>query len=147
MKNMQGDSEPKLTECFIKKTGWTASSKNFKGLFGWKCFKSDGQISISGVSCILEVKKVMKNKEYGFWHGAIQSLIYSHLLSMSDNTKDIPILCIILDWGRNSGKDLSDVEKNFLNRFRDNKIFFVRLNYENKFFIEHNITSEYWEKL
>jgi len=147
MRNMQGYSEPKLTECFLKKTGWTFSSRNFEGLFGWKYFKSDVLITISGDSCILEVKKVMKNKEYGFWHGAIQGLVYTHLLSLNNYTKDIPILCVILDWGRNSGKELSDVEKNFLNRFRDDKIFFVRSSFVNKIFIEHNIISEEWEKL
>lgn len=56
------------------------------------------------------------------------------------------MLCIILDWGRKAGKELDEWEKDFIDKFKNNKIFFLRINMLRNKFIEHNLSGR-WEKI
>jgi hypothetical protein len=68
-------------------------------------------------------------------------MIYRHM----DVT--CPVLCIILDWGRAAHRGLSKEEKEFLDRFKRDDIYFVRLILGGeRFSIEHNLNTS-WSTL
>lgn len=122
---------------------------SYKGLFGWDDFRTDGSINICNQKVILEVKKVVPNQEYGYWHAVSQGLIYAfceRLKKSQDKTQsaDWLVLCIILDWGRKGKNKLFKKEKGFLDQFKCRNIFFVRINMQGKR-IEHNLLGDWQE--
>ena len=123
-------------------SGRDGDKKNYEGLFGWKGFRTDGCRKIDDTLVIIEVKKITKGSEYGYWHAFSQGLIYSYQ-QQHQSGNDFLVLCIILDWGRAAGQKLSEREKRFLNLFREQQIYFLRVNMIEKQFIEHNINTDW----
>jgi len=109
---------------------------------GSKNFTSDYEVQLSDTKFVVEIKIITKSKPHHYWHAAIQGLIYQFWLKGS-----CPVICIILDWGRGAGKDLSSNDKDFLNQFKAKSIYFVRLNLKGDFFIQHNLMSDEWDPI
>ncbi|MGD9369817.1 MAG: hypothetical protein PVF14_00215 [Desulfobacterales bacterium] len=137
-----GKNENDISKLLFESLRWDLEKKSYGGLFGWSKFDTDKCRTINSELLILEVKKVTEKTEYGYWHGLVQSLIYSYQQSaLSEN--NFLVLCFILDWGRNAGNELREDEKNFLDQFRDHKIRFARVSMANNKFIEHNLDEDW----
>jgi len=134
--------ENDLTKELFKALGWDVDKKNYEGLFGWKGFRTDGCRKIDDTLVIIEVKKITRGSEYGYWHAFSQGLIYSYQ-QQHQSGNDFLVLCVILDWGKAAGQKLSEREKRFLNYFRERQIYFLRVNMIEKQFIEHNINTDW----
>lgn len=138
-----GKCENYIAKILFQFLNWDLSKKGYNGLFGWRNFDTDKCRKIGDDLLVIEVKKVTEKKEYGYWHALIQGLIYSYQQTeLSDG--DFIVLCIILDWGRGADNFLNDKEKQFIDQFQNNNIFFVRVSMLNNKFIEHNINTN-WE--
>ncbi len=111
--------------------------KSLPGMFGMNHINTDGLVNINGVNIFAECKKVVENREYGFWHAVIQGILY--------RSKESTILtvCFIFDWGRTKGRALNSEEFIFLSRWTENGIRFVRLSLSDSRFIEHNLLGEW----
>ena len=141
--NLSNNNEITLTPLLFDKLEWTNIKKrSFQGLFGWGPFNTDYEITLAEIKFVVEVKKILQKSEYGYWHAAIQGLLYRYRL----NDSNIPVLCIIFDWGRKAGEILGEDDKIFLDKFKSDGIYFIRLNMTKKFFIEHNLADK-WSKI
>lgn len=151
LKNSCGKTEANIVKEFYKILEWSPETAIYSGLLGWKSFKSDKYIKINNCRAIIEIKKVVENSEYGYWHGLIQSLIYRFHedLQKKDDViqkkKDVIFLCIVFDWGRKGGIPLDEKEKDFLSMYIDQDIYFVRFGMSGPSpFIEHNLKENQW---
>ena len=145
LSNLCGKRENNIAKELFEKLGWgDLKPLKYDGLFGWKKFETDKCKEINKQLLIIEVKKVTEGSEYGYWHALIQGMIYSFLQSKKD--KNYLILCIVLDWGRKEGQELNEQERNFIDKFKNNKIFFLRINMLKSKFIEHNLIDG-WGKI
>ena len=144
--------EDELTDRLIKQLGWTAVDCTLLGMFGWKEFKTDKKITHINSEClnshfVLEVKKVKEQTEYGYWHGVIQTLLYRYSLTkvpLSRESRDLPILCVIVDWGRARQRFLCCCEIGFLCKYsKDENIFFLRIAFDgDSIRLEHNLSCD-----
>jgi len=144
-----GKKEITITPILFDKLGWrTYEKKIFKGLFGQQNFGSDHIVKLLGINFVVEVKKVTEGKEYGFWHSVIQGLLYQ-VASELEGEEKLPVLCIILDWGRAANRPLNKYEQEFLNWFKNENIFCVRFKLTGYFIIEHNLLADNdeWDKI
>jgi hypothetical protein len=144
--------EDELTDRLIKQLRWTAVDCTLRGMFGWKEFKTDKKVTHINNKClnthfVLEVKKVEEKTEYGYWHGVIQTLLYRHLLTKyppSTESRNLPILCVVVDWGRACWRLLCCREIGFLYKYlKHENIFFVRIAFHgNLIRLEHNLSCD-----
>jgi hypothetical protein len=144
--------EDKLRDKLIKQLGWTAENCTLRGMFGWKEFKTDKKVTHINNKClnphfVLEVKKVKEQTEYGYWHGVIQTLLYRYILSKDPpptKCRNLPILCVVVDWGRARQRFLCFCEIEFLYKYREHEnIFFVRIAFDDKLIrLEHNLSCD-----
>lgn len=137
-------SERNLTSILYEQLKWEHQKQKFDGLFGWGQFEADHRVTVGNITFIAEVKKVTEGSEYGYWHAAIQGLLYQHQLHKE--LQQIPVLCIILDWGRKSKYLLNESEHDFLDRFRGEQIYFSRIRMDDTIVIEHNLAGK-WETI
>lgn len=138
-----GKTEASIVKDFYRILGWSIEKVKYEGFFGWESFKSDNCRKINNCRAIIEIKKVVENSEYGYWHGLIQSLIYKFHEDLQGN-KDVIFLCIVFDWGRKGGTPLEEKEKDFLSMYIDQKIYFVRFGMSGEFpFLEHNLKNKW----
>jgi hypothetical protein len=148
----QNQKEDTMTKNLIKQLGWTAVDCTLRGMFGWEEFKTDKKITHINNKClnshfILEVKKATCKAEYAYWHGVIQTLLYRYSLTHDPNSKEprgLPILCVVVDWGRASHRLLCYCEIGFLCKYsKDENIFFLRIAFDGMFIrLEHNLSSD-----
>ena len=122
--------------------GWTLKSKRFPGLFGLDFEASDRLAHIDGITFVLELKKAKQNKEWGYWHALIQAQIYRFWLEKEGNS-EIPIVCLMLDWGRQAGEELTNDDHTFCNQFIMKCIYMVRFSLRRNFFLEHNLRTNW----
>ena len=137
LRDQCGKDELTLSSKLFLLLGVAVAPYNVSGMFGVNPLRTDGLISIGKSKFIAECKKVTEKTEYGFWHAAIQGLLYR----CRENTT--PIICFIFDWGRMAGQALPPEERAFLSRWSEEEIRFVRLSLSDAHFIEHNLLGEW----
>ena len=148
LSDLCGKHENNIAKKLFEVLGWNNLEKKEynNGLFGWKEFKTDKCRKLNEQLLIIEVKKVTEKSEYGYWHALIQGTLYSFLQSKESKDKkkeDYLILCIVLDWGRKAGSKLNTDEQSFINKFKEDKIYFIRINMVGPKFIEHNLGNSW----
>jgi hypothetical protein len=146
------DNEEILTKNLLNQLGWTGTNYQLRSMFGQDYFKTDKKITHINGNClnshfILEVKKAIPNTEWAYWHGVIQTLLYRYSLTHDPNSiepRDLPILCVVVDWGRVSYRFLCYCEIDFLCKyFKDKNIFFLRIAFDSTLIrLEHNLSSD-----
>lgn len=143
----EGERETTISnKLYTALSPWDFKNINYSGLFGWTGFHTDKYVELPNGRAVIEVKKVVEEREYGYWHGLVQSLIYRFKEGENGYTGNLLFLCIVLDWGRKLGVQLDEQEKRFLSQYIDLEIYFVRICMSNPPFMEHNLKDE-WEIL
>ena len=133
-----GKHENSIAKELFKVLNWKLEKKEYNGLFGWSKFITDKSRIIEEKLLIIEIKKITEKSEYGYWHALIQGMLYSFLQSKEE--RDYLILCIVLDWGGKAGSKLDHDERSFIDKFKNDKIYFIRINMTGDAkFIEHNL--------
>ena len=145
-------NEEELKKNLTNQLRWTVKTYNLLGMFGCTEFKTDGKITEVNSQTldppfVLEIKKATKSVPYAYWHGLIQGLIYRHLLIRDPKRQadgHLPVLCIVLDWGKARNRFLCCCEISFLcENCRGKEIFFLRIGFGDDYtFFEHNLTSD-----
>jgi len=137
------EPEATITTLLFEALRWDdVKPKSYKGLFGQKWLRTDGCRTIDDMLVIIEVKVVRQSLEYGYWHALSQGLIYSCRQQVELPGQDFLVLCIILDWGRAAGRELTGDEKRFLDQLRKDRIYFLRINMPQGY-IEHNMNTNW----
>lgn len=135
------------------KTSYLYSSENSK-FFGWNSFRTDGCLSCTDEpKIIFEFKKITEGREYGYWHAMIQGLIYDFFERPKRPISDLDypphvVIVFIIDWGRACDRKLNTQEKEFLNKFKDERnIYTIRIRSGKNSSIEHNLSNNRWRIL
>lgn len=143
---LQVKHETKITKELFKLLNWNHDKESYEGLFGWGGHRTDGSIKIDNTLVIIEVKTVKPKGrdgyEFNYFHALLQGLIYSYKQQRVSPEQNFLVLCIILDWGRAAGRILNDDEKQFLDKVRNDRIYFLRVNMSKKY-IEHNMNTNW----
>lgn len=145
LQSLAGEHEDRLANRLCQAFGWPRNSGHFDGLFGWARFQHDSEIQVNGTAFLAEFKKITEKREYGFWHAVMQGLLYHYCLD-SAGRETMPVLCFVLDWGRAAKRPLDRREQCFLDRFRQQRICFVRARLVEPCAIEHNLGTG-WDAL
>ncbi len=130
--------ESKLVETLFKNLDGTINDGQNDELFHFVKEISDECIDIKNKKIIFEIKKVKKGRKCDYWHAFIHSKLYFY----QEKKKNI-ILCIVFDWDRATGSKLEQPERGFIDKFKEDNIYFVRVNMKGKQFIEHNINGKW----